>query len=101
MDVVFVKRAGVDSKVAVDKAEYDANPDAFELWTDEDEPAPVKASKPVTSAPTQQLLVSKVGKAFVVVDMTGVAFVHDAIEAAGYPSEKAAWKAIADLSKVE
>jgi len=74
-------------------------------------PAPaVEASKPATPpadtntgtpdpapAPTQQMLVTKKGKKFLVVDENAKAIERDGIDASGYSSEADAWAAIMAL----
>lgn len=93
--IVLVKRKGVDGPVRVDEAEYNANPDAFELW--DDAPAKTTTDPKTTDAP--QYLVRKIGKLYKVVDMDGAVVTDvDGINAAGYHSEAEAWTAIAALA---
>lgn len=105
--VVIVKGANGDP-LRINQSDYDANPDAWELFDEATttEPAPAPAADPATpatpAAPAPapvQMVVSKIGRGdsakFFVTDtdknkITGVA----GIDEAGYGDESAAWAAI-------
>lgn len=97
MPTVLIKRAGVDGPVHVNQEDYDANPSAFELW---DGPAPVDTPPPAPTKPAApvQYLVTKLGKLYMVVDMSGTAVDIPGIDAGGYHNENDAWAAIAALA---
>lgn len=74
----------------INQSDYDATPDAWELYDDSTAAAPA----PAPAAPVQ-MVVSKIGKTFFVTDMEKNKITDTAgIDAAGYADESAAWAAI-------
>lgn len=87
---VLVKGSDGNSLV-INQSDYEENPDAWELWADEDAPSASTAAVAETSTTDTTMLVQKKGRKFYVVDPTGTVLIN----AEGYATEADAWGAIA------